>query len=53
MATWLEQMNYPKVKVSLQRSSSDTIFNFEQSRFLYKEPDADVFIPDWNESKFK
>lgn len=39
MATWLQQMNYPKVTVALERdiTGQRTTFKFEQSRFLLND----------------
>jgi aminopeptidase N len=34
MATWLQQMNYPKVDVSLTRTETASKITFTQSRFL-------------------
>jgi hypothetical protein len=34
MASWLNQMNYPLVKVNLERAAGNTKFSFAQSRFL-------------------
>ena len=34
MATWLLQMNYPKIDVDLKRTASSSEITFSQSRFL-------------------
>ena len=44
MATWLLQMNYPKVEVNLVRTTGMTRISFAQSRFLLT-PFADGLMP--------
>ena len=40
--SWVAQMNYPVVEVQLIRQGSDTIFNFEQDRFLWSIYDEEM-----------
>ena len=44
MATWLQQMNFPKVEVNLTRNPGNTRISFAQSRFLLT-PFADGLMP--------
>jgi hypothetical protein len=44
MATWLLQMNYPKVEINLTRTTNMTTISFKQLRFLLT-PFADGLMP--------
>ena len=46
MATWLRQMNYPKIDINLERFAPDTKISFSQSRFLLT-PFADGPNPEY------
>lgn len=43
LLSWVLQMNYPVVEVQLIRQGADTVFNFEQDRFLLSIYDEENF----------
>ena len=46
LTTWVGQMNYPVVEVSLTRQGANTVFKFVQDRFLwtnYNEEDNPIY----------
>jgi hypothetical protein len=42
LLTWIAQMNYPVVEISLQRQAGNTIFKFAQDRFLLTNYNEEV-----------